>query len=118
MTPRVIHQSSGDESSKVVGDPDGVGHDREGGVDRGARHEAAGIDHVAVVDLVKPAINVQRAGRRIVPKPDRSVLVGNSVEPECSSEVGRAIETLIVVTPKAVEHALPPLNETGMSREV
>src|SRR3954453_21515964 len=58
------------------GDPQGVGDDRQGRVDRGAGDEERGVGDVEVVHLVHPAVQVQLGSRRIGPEADGAGLVG------------------------------------------
>ena len=59
----------------VLGDPPGIGHDGQRRVGAGAGRERAAIDHVKIVDLVRPAPAVENRRGRIVTHPGRAVLV-------------------------------------------
>ena len=46
----------------VRGHPQGVGRDRQTGVQTGAGREERGVHHVEVVHFVRPVLGVQHAG--------------------------------------------------------
>ena len=63
---------------QMIPDSQSVGHDRERGIHRAAGAEKAAIDNVEVVEFVRFAVTIERAGFRIVAKADRAVLMGDS----------------------------------------
>src|SRR5438132_303145 len=63
---------------QVIADTERVGGDGQRRVHRGARAEEAAIDHVEVVDVVGPAVDIERRRRRIVAEPDGAVLMGDA----------------------------------------
>ena len=52
----------------MLGDPDGVGDDGQGGVDGADGGHEAAVDDVQVVEVVGFAVDVEGRGARIVPK--------------------------------------------------
>src|SRR6185436_18941998 len=71
---------------EVVAHPEGVGDDGQRRIHRRAGGKEAPVDHVEIVDLVGPAIDVQRGGSRVAPEADGSVLVRNTGEGDALTE--------------------------------
>src|SRR5262245_64826978 len=67
--------SSLEPLEQVIADAERVGHDRERRIDCSARGKEARVDDVEVVELVRLAVRVQRGCLRVVPEPNRAVLV-------------------------------------------
>src|SRR5215207_2495600 len=73
--PMLNLRPSGASVGDVLGDPPGIGHDRQRGVDAGSGREWAAVHHEEVVDLVASAPAVQHGGFRVVAHARRAVLV-------------------------------------------
>jgi hypothetical protein len=72
----------------MVANPERVGDDRQSRVHRGARREKAAVDNVEVVDLVRPAIDVERRRPGVMPEADRAVLVAGAGDRQALAEIG------------------------------
>src|SRR5437762_5786334 len=72
---------------QVIPDAKRVGHDRERRVYRSARGEEARVHHVEVVHFVRLAVRVQRGGLRVVPEPERPVLVSDAGQRNALAEI-------------------------------
>ena len=72
----------------MVADPQRVGDDRQRRVYRSARRKKAAIDDIKVVDLVRPAIDVERRRFRVMPEADRTVLVTGAGDRQALTEIG------------------------------
>ena len=73
---------------QMVADPQRVGDDRQRRVHRRARGEEAGIDDIEIVDLVRPAVDVERRGLGSMPEADRAVLVSGAGDRQALAEIG------------------------------
>src|SRR6516165_3158177 len=71
---------------QVIADAEGVGHDRQRGIDGGTRREKAAVDDVEVFDFVRLAIYVQCRCFRIVTEANRTVLVRDTGERDTVAE--------------------------------
>src|SRR5262249_61021114 len=71
---------------QVIADPESVGDDGQCGVHRRAGREEAAIHHIEIVDLVSPAVHVQRGGLRVTPEADGSVLVRDAGQRDALTE--------------------------------
>ena len=61
----------------MVSHPQRVRHDRERRIHRAARAENAAVHNVEIVHVMPFAVNVQRAGLRVVAEANRADLVGD-----------------------------------------
>ena len=62
----------------MITDSQRVGDDGECGIHRATGAKEACIDNIEVIELVRFAVAIERAGFRIVSKTDRAVLVRNA----------------------------------------
>ena len=89
----------------MVAYPQRVGHDRQRRVDRAAGDKKAAVDDVEIVEIVGFAVNVERAGFRIVAEAHRADLMRDTGEgnPLADEQIAREQTFMAVV---AVDFAL------------
>src|SRR5215813_1151275 len=63
--------------NQMVSHPERISHNRERWVYRAARAENAAVHNVEIVHVMRFAVNVQRAGLRVVAEANRADLVGD-----------------------------------------
>jgi len=76
----------------VIGDPQRVGDDRQGRVDRANRGEKARVRHIQIVELVRLAIRVEHRCCWVGAKPQCARLVRGAPNWDVLAEIKRAIE--------------------------
>ena len=67
--------------------PQRVGHNSERRIHGAAGAEKAAIDDVEIIDIVRFAVNVERAGPWIIPEPNRPYLVRHACERDALPDV-------------------------------
>src|SRR3984957_6904882 len=89
-----------------VADPDGVRHRGEGRVDRADAREDAGVGHVEVVDLVRPAVGVERRRGRVGTDPDGPGLMRAAGDRDVRLHVHAPVGQVALVHVERAEHGL------------
>src|SRR5262245_46263456 len=79
--------SSREPFEQMIADAERIGPERQRGIDCSARGKEAGVDDVEVVELVRLAVRVQRGCLRVVPEPNRAVLVRNAGQRDALAEI-------------------------------
>lgn len=64
----------------MITNPQRIGDDRQGWIDRGTRREKAAIDNVEVVNIVGTTVEIQHRSRWIGAKPTSSALMANGLQ--------------------------------------
>src|SRR5208283_2444141 len=71
----------------VIAHTQRIGHDRQRRIYRRARWEEAAIHNVKILEIMGPAIHIQRRGSGIVPEADGAVLVGDARQRNALSHI-------------------------------
>ena len=81
---------------QVIAHPQRVRDDGEPGIDRATRTKEACIDHVEIIQFVRFAVAIQRAGFRIVSETHGAVLVRHAGKRNTLTEIQIARENAFV----------------------
>src|ERR1700722_11730055 len=104
--PSPFRRRLGQPVEDPVADPDGVRHRGEGRVDRADAREDAGVGHVEVVDLVRPAVGVERRRGRVGAAADGPGLMRAAGDRDVGLHVHAPVGEVALVHAERAEHRL------------
>ena len=95
----------------MITHPQRIGDNRQRWVDRARRTKERAVDHVEVVQIVCPAVQIEHRGRRIFAKATSAALVGNALQGDLFVEIERSGNEMRFIVDR-LQHLGPRDNET------
>src|SRR5688500_759349 len=68
-------------------DAQGIRHDSQRRVDRGARRKEATVHYIKIIEVVSFAVSIENRGRRIIAESDGTVLMGDTGKRDLLAEI-------------------------------